>query len=115
MKITRFVTEYLLPLVTCPCCGKMNAGKPPAGAYPGSISYGPGINTAAVLLSAYGNVPSERAANLIGMLFGMPVSAGFVDLASERLSPGSKTPGPRCWSSMTPTSTSRCWRTWSAR
>jgi hypothetical protein len=35
-----------------------------------------------VLLSSYGNVPSERAANLIGM----PVSAGFVDLASERLS-----------------------------
>jgi hypothetical protein len=31
-------------------------------------------------------VPSERAANLIGMLAGMPVSAGFVDLASERLS-----------------------------
>jgi transposase len=86
VKITRFVTEYLLPLVTCPCCGKMNAGQPPAGAYPGSISYGPGINTAAVLLSSYGNVPSERAANLIGMLLGMPVSAGFVDLASERLS-----------------------------
>jgi transposase len=39
-----------------------------------------------VLLSCYGNVPSERAANLIGMLFGVPVSAGFVDLASERLS-----------------------------
>ena len=53
---------------------------------PGSVSYGPGINTAAVLLSSYGNVPSERAANLIGMLLGMPVSAGFADLASERLS-----------------------------
>ena len=39
-----------------------------------------------MLLSSYGNVPSERAANLIGMLLGMPVSAGFVDLASERLS-----------------------------
>ena len=39
-----------------------------------------------MLLSSYGNVPSERAANLIGMLLGVPVSAGFVDLASERLS-----------------------------
>jgi hypothetical protein len=39
-----------------------------------------------VLLSSYGNVPSERAANLIGMLFGVPVSGGFVDLACERLS-----------------------------
>jgi Transposase IS66 family len=42
--------------------------------------------SAAVMLSSYGNVPSERAANLIGMLLGIPVSAGFVDLASERLS-----------------------------
>jgi transposase len=50
------------------------------------VSYGPGVNTAAVLLSSYGNVPSERAANLIGMLLGVPVSAGFMDLASERLS-----------------------------
>ena len=36
-KITRFVTEYLLPLLPCPCCGKVNAARPPAGAYPGSI------------------------------------------------------------------------------
>jgi hypothetical protein len=86
VKVTRFVTEYLLPLLTCPCCGKINAARAPAGAYPGSISYGPGINAAAVLLSSYGNVPSERAATLIGMLLGVPVSAGFVDLASERLS-----------------------------
>ena len=86
VRVTRFVTEYLLPLLTCPCCGKVNAAQPPAGAYPGSISYGPGVNTAAVLLSSYGNVPSERAANLIGMLLGIPVSAGLVDLASERLS-----------------------------
>ena len=50
------------------------------------MSYGPGVNTAAVLLSSYSDVPSVRAANLIGMLLGMPVSAGSVDLASERLS-----------------------------
>jgi len=39
-----------------------------------------------VLLTSYGNVPAERAANLIGMLLGVPVSPGFVDGASERLS-----------------------------
>lgn len=55
------------------------------GASGQSISYGPGLNTAAVLLQSYGNVPSERTANLLGMLLGVPVSAGFVDLASERL------------------------------
>jgi transposase len=86
VKITTFVTEYLLPLLTCRCCGKVNAAQAPPWAHPGSISYGPGINTAAVLLSSYGNVPAERAANLIGMLLGVPVSPGFVDGASERLS-----------------------------
>jgi transposase len=39
-----------------------------------------------VLLTSYGNVLAERDANLIGMLLGVPVSPGFVDGASERLS-----------------------------
>jgi transposase len=86
VKITTFLTEYLLPLLTCRCCGKVNAAQAPPWAHPGSVSYGPGINTAAVLLSSYGNVPAERTANLIGMLLGVPVSPGFVDGASERLS-----------------------------
>ena len=86
VRITTFVTEYLLPLLACPCCGKVSAAQAPSWAHPGSVSYGPGINTAAVLLTSYGNVPAERAANLIGMLLGVPVSAGFVDGASERLS-----------------------------
>jgi hypothetical protein len=50
------------------------------------VSYGPVVNTAAVLLAAYGNVPAERAANLIRMLLGVPVSPGFVDKANARLS-----------------------------
>ena len=57
----------------------------PPGAHPGSISYGPGINAVAVLLSGYGNVPSERAARLIAMLLGRPVSPGFVERVSARL------------------------------
>ena len=57
----------------------------PPGAHQGTISYGAGINGAAVLLSGYGNVPSERAARLIAMLLGMPVSPGFADRASARL------------------------------
>jgi len=50
------------------------------------MSYGPAVNTAAVLQAAYGNVPAERAANLIGMLLAIPVSPGFVDKANARLS-----------------------------
>jgi len=39
-----------------------------------------------VLLSCYGNVPAERAAQLIGMLTGENVSAGWVDKAVARMS-----------------------------
>ena len=85
VKISRLVTEWLLPSLACPCCGQVTTAAAPAGVHPGTISYGPGINAAAVLLSAYGNVPAERSANLIRMLLGIPVSPGFVDLASERL------------------------------
>jgi hypothetical protein len=49
------------------------------------VSYGPLLNTAAIVLAAYGNVPPERAARLIGMLLRVPVSAGFVDKANARL------------------------------
>lgn len=85
VRFTRFVTEYLLPALICPCCGKITMADPPAGAHRGSVAYGPGVNAAALLLTGYGNVPAERAADLIGMLTGIPVSAGFVDKASSRL------------------------------
>jgi transposase len=84
VRITRRVTGWLLPSLLCPCCGKLTTADAPAGAHQGTISYGTGI-TAAVLLSGYGNVPSERAANLIRMLLGIAVSPGFVDRASARL------------------------------
>ena len=50
------------------------------------MSYGPVLNAAAVLLSCYGNVPPERSAQLIGMLTGEAVSAGWVDKAVARMS-----------------------------
>jgi hypothetical protein len=56
----------------------------PPGAHAGAVSYGPVLNAAAVLLTAYGNVPPERAARLTGMLLGADVSAGWVDKASSR-------------------------------
>jgi Transposase IS66 family len=85
VSISRLVTEWLLPALTCRCCGQVSTADAPPGAYPGSICYGPGINTAVVLLAGYGNVPAERTALLIGMLVGVPVSAGFVDKAASRL------------------------------
>ena len=85
VKIIRHVMEYLLPGLRCPCCGTVTTAAPPHGAHAGSVSYGPLLNAAAILLTGYGNVPPERAARVIGMLLQMPVSAGFVDKANARL------------------------------
>jgi hypothetical protein len=85
VQISRLVTEWLLPMRECPCCGQVTTAAAPPGVHAGTISYGPAVNTAAVLLAAYGNVPAERAAHLIRMLLGMPVSPGFIDKASGRL------------------------------
>jgi hypothetical protein len=43
------------------------------------------LNTAAIALTAFGNVATQRAADLVGMLTGQGVSAGFVDRANARL------------------------------
>jgi transposase len=84
-EIVRKVTEYLLPGLACSCCGAVTFAEPPPGLYAGSVSYGPVLNAAAVLLSAYGNVPAQRAAQVMGMLLGIEVSAGWVDKAASRV------------------------------
>ena len=84
-EIIRKVTEWLLPGLLCPCCGTVTFAEPPPGAHRGSVSYGPVLNAAAVLLSCYGNVPPERAAQVMGMLLGIPVSAGWVGKAAARV------------------------------
>jgi len=85
-EVIRKVTEWLLPGRVCPCCGTVTFAEAPPGAHAGSVSYGPVLNAAAVLLACYGNVPPERAALVMGMLLGVPVSAGWVDKAAARVS-----------------------------
>ena len=86
VQVIKTVTEWTLPGLQCPCCGTATIADPPAGAHAGSVSYGQALNGAAVLLASYGNVPPERAAHVLDMLLGVPVSAGWVDKASARLS-----------------------------
>ncbi len=86
VEVARTVAETLLPGLSCPCCGTVTFADPPPGAHAGAVCYGPALNAAAVVLTAYGNVPPERAARVIGMLLGPGVSAGWVDKASSRLS-----------------------------
>jgi transposase len=85
VEIVRKVTEWLLPGLSCPCCWTVTFAEPPPGLHAGAVSHGPVLNAAAVPLSAYGNVPAERAAQGMGMLLGIPVSAGWVDKASARM------------------------------
>jgi hypothetical protein len=83
-KVVPWRTEFLLPRRRCACCGKTTTAVPPGGLVNG-ISFGPVLNAAAVALASFGNVPAERAATLVQMLFGQSVPAGFVDRANARL------------------------------
>jgi transposase len=75
--------HYLLPRRRCGC-GTVTSAAPPFG-QAGTVSYGPNLNGAAVVLGSAGNVPVERTAMLIHALLGVEVSAGFVARAAERL------------------------------
>src|SRR5262249_56896607 len=66
--------------------GRASFGGAAGGTRAGWVSYGPALNGAAVLLSCYGNVPPERTAQVMGMLLGVPVSAGWADKAAARVS-----------------------------
>src|SRR5256885_3081889 len=50
----------------------------------GTVTYGPNVNAAAILLASQGNVPVAATAGLMAALLGSPVSTGFVARAHER-------------------------------
>ena len=85
VEVIRKVTEWALPGRVCPRCATVTFADPPPGAHAGSVRYGPVLNAAAVVLTAYGNVPPQRAAQVMAMLLGVPVSPGWIDKASARL------------------------------
>jgi len=84
VKVIRWRTEYLLPRRRCGCATTTTAC-PPVGGVVNGVSFGPVLGAAAVALTAFGNVPVQRAGTLIEILYGQPVSAGFVDRANARL------------------------------
>jgi len=76
-------THYLLPRKQCRW-GCVTMSEPPFG-HVGTVSYALNLNAAAILLGSEGNVPVERTATLVGSLFGVRVSTGFVAKALNRL------------------------------
>jgi transposase len=75
--------HYLLPRRKCSCCKKITTSMMPFG-LAGTVTYGPNVNAAAILLSSAGNVPVERTAMFMAALLGSAVSSGFVARAHER-------------------------------
>lgn len=84
VQVIRWRVEYLLPRRRCGCTATTTAC-PPDGGIVNGVCFGPVLNTAAVALSAFGNVPTERATLLVEIMLGQRVSAGFVDRANARL------------------------------
>jgi transposase len=82
LAVTVEKVHYLLPRRRCGC-GCTTTAAPPFGAA-GTVTYGPNVNAAAILLACQGNVPIERTAMLMEALLGVGVSTGFVARALQR-------------------------------
>lgn len=76
--------HWRVPKVRCGGCGRTTTATPPFG-QAGTVTYGPNVNAAAILLSSQGNVPVERTAMVMAALLGASVSPGLVARAHHRL------------------------------
>jgi hypothetical protein len=74
LAITLEKVHYLLPRRRCGC-GRTTTAVPPFGV-DGTVTYGPNLNAAAILLASEGNVPLQRTAMLMAAMLGVPVSPG---------------------------------------
>ena len=81
------VTEHQAEIKSCPC-GHLNKAVFPEGVA-APVQYGPGVKAAAVYLKNYQLLPYERSCELLGDLFGCPISEGtlanILDECGERL------------------------------
>ena len=71
------VTEYQVQARACGRCGAVTAGQPPAG-ITGRAQYGPEAHAQAANLASAHYIPVGRAAQLMGEVTGLPVSAGWM-------------------------------------
>ena len=71
------VTEYQVQARACGRCGAVTAGQPPPG-ITGRAQYGPQAHAQAANLASAHYIPAGRAAQLMGEVTGLPVSAGWM-------------------------------------
>jgi transposase len=81
------VTEYQVQARFCGRCGAVTAGQPPAG-ITGRAQYGPQAHAQAANLASAHHVPVGRAAQLMGEVTGLPVSAAGWPESGTRRRPG---------------------------
>ena len=70
------VTEHRIHQLRC-ACGKLHRSEFPAGVT-APVQYGPGVKALAIYLTQHHMLPVARAAQLLGDLYGVPISAGTV-------------------------------------
>lgn len=74
------VTEYKIPVIHCPSCGKQHEGQAPVSA---PVSYGPHISSLATYLNQYQLIPFERLQELFEDVFQHKLSDGFLQKCNE--------------------------------
>jgi transposase len=80
--VTVVVTEHRLQRVCCPGCGQVTRAELPAGIPSGA--FGPRLQAAVATLAARNRVSRRDLVELVGELFGCPISTGTVDAIVQR-------------------------------
>ena len=80
--VTVVVTEHRLHRVCCPGCGRVARAELPAGIPSGA--FGPRLQAAVATLATRNRVSRRDLVELVGELFGCPISTGTVDAIVQR-------------------------------